>query len=77
MTIVVQQTPWVELRPGDVSFQLQGDVAVTGRAAIEIAKTCPPYYADVIALAVEQQWIRPVATVPRTDPTLIWETLKQ
>jgi hypothetical protein len=77
MTITVQQTPWVELRPGDVGFQLQGDVAVTGRAAIEIPKTCPLYYADVIAWAVEQQWIQPVASVPRTDPTLIWETLQQ
>ena len=76
MTISINQSPWVTLRPGDTSFQLNDHVSVTDRASIEITGRCPQNYAEVIAMAIEQNWIQPVAAVPRTDPTLIWETLK-
>ena len=77
MTISINQSPWVTLRPGDTSFRLNDHVSVTDRASIEISGNCPQNYAEVIAMAIEQNWIQPVAAVPRTDPTLIWETLKQ
>ena len=77
MTVTIQQSRWVDLRPGDASFRLNGDVTVTDRAFIEITGRCPLTYVNIIAMAIEQNWIQPVAAVPRTDPTLIWETLKQ
>jgi hypothetical protein len=76
MTITVQPSLWINLRPGDTSFRLNDNVSVTDRAFIEVTNTCPQNYAEVIAVAIKQQWIQPVAAVPRTDPTLIWETLK-
>ena len=77
MTISINQSPWINLRPGDPSFQLQGDIAITDRAAIEISVNCPQNYAEVMAMAIKKQWIRPVAAVPRTDPTLMWDRLKK
>ena len=76
MTITVQPSLWINLRPGDTSFRLNDNVSVTDRAFIEVTNTCPQNYAEVIAVAIKQQWIQPVSAVPRTDPTLIWETLK-
>jgi hypothetical protein len=74
--IVQQQSPWVKLSPGDVSFQLQSDVAVTNRAAIEFTNTCPQNYAELMVLGINNGWIQAVAMVPRTDPTLMWDRLK-
>ena len=76
MTFTMTESPWINLRPGDAGYQLQGDYSITDRAFIEVTNTCPQNYAEVIAVAIKQQWIRPVAAVPRNDPTLIWETLK-
>ena len=77
MTISINQSPWVTLRPGDTSFRLNDHVSVTDRASIELTVNCPHTYVNLIAMAIKQNWIQPVAAVPRTDPTLIWETLKQ
>ena len=77
MTITVQPSLWVTLRPGDTSFRLNDHVSVTDRASIEISGNCPQNYAEVMAMAIKKQWIRPVAAVPRTDPTLMWDRLKK
>lgn len=76
MTFTVAETPWVTLKSGDPSFTLQGTYAMANRAGIEITSRCPREYAAIIAQAYEQGWIKMIATVPRDDPTLIWETLK-
>jgi len=70
------ETPWVTLGPGDVSFQLTSEFVVTNRAGIRISRQCPEKYANVIAVALEQGWVEPVAVVPKTDPTLMWDLLK-
>ena len=77
MTISINQSPWVTLRPGDTSFRLNDHVSVTDRASIELTVNCPQSYAEIIAVAIKQQWIQPVAAVPRTDPTLMWDLLKK
>jgi hypothetical protein len=74
---VVAETPWVTLKEGNTGFRLQDNFTVSNRAGIEITSSCPREYATIIAQAYEQGWLRCVATVPRTDPTLIWETLQQ
>jgi hypothetical protein len=77
MTFTVSNTPWVTLRKGDPSFQLQGPYTLATRASIEIDKTCPREYAAIIAQAYERGWIKAVAVVPKDDPTYMWETLKR
>jgi len=77
MTFSVSETPWVTLHQGDPSFKLQGPLTVANRAGIEITNRCPREYASIIAQAYERGWIKMVATVPKDDPTLIWETLKK
>jgi hypothetical protein len=77
MTFAVTKTPWVTLRQGDASFQLQGDLTVASRAGILINSTCPKDYANIIAQAFAKGYIECVASVPKNDPTLIWDTLRQ
>jgi hypothetical protein len=77
MTFTVQQSPWVTLRQGDPSFQLQGQYTMATRASFEITSRCPKQYADIITRAYEQGWLKTVAVVPRDDPTYMWETLKR
>ena len=75
MTIAVEETPWVKVKPGDPSFRLNGTLSTTTRAAIDIADSCPANIAEMIIMATKRGWIRPVAYVPKDDPTLIWDTL--
>ena len=77
MTFTVAETPWVTLRPDDPSFQLQGPLTVANRAGIEITSRCPREYAQIITQAHDRGWLKAVATVPKDDPTYIWETLKR
>ena len=76
MTFTISETPWVTLRKGDPSFVLQGTYALTTRAGIEITQDCPKHLVDNITWAINQGWLEAVAFVPKTDPTLIWDTLK-
>lgn len=76
MKFTVNESPWVTLRNGDTGFRLDNGITVCDRAGIEITNTCPSGMATVIADAWEKGWIRPVAVVPKSDPTLIWETIK-
>jgi hypothetical protein len=77
MTITATETPWVTLKQGDTSFTLQDDFAVAYRASIEVSADCPSEYANIIAGAYKRGWLVPVATVPKTDPTLMWDTLRK
>ena len=77
MSFTVAESPWVTLRKGDPSFQLQGQYTMATRASIEITKDCPKGYASIIAQAHDRGWLKAVATVPKDDPTYMWETLKK
>jgi hypothetical protein len=77
MSFTVAESPWVTLRRGDPSFQLQGPYTLADRAYIEITNDCPRGYLEPLANAINQGWIKSVATVPKDDPTLVWETLKR
>jgi hypothetical protein len=76
MSFTVQESPWVTLRKGDPSFQLQGTMVVADRAGVQINSSCPEHVAKQLIKAIECGWIETVATVPKNDPTLFWETLK-
>jgi len=64
------------LRPGDVSFRLQDGITIVNRAGVDISRDCPEHYAEVILECLRQGWLTPVAAVPHTDPTLMWDTLQ-
>ena len=70
------ESPWVTLRRGDPSFQLQGPFTLADRAGIEITSKAPLDLQKQINSYIKMGWIRPVAFVPKDDPTLIWDTLK-
>ena len=74
--ITVSETPWVRIAKGDPSWHLEGPVSVTGRAAIDVTDACPADIARIIIMAAERGWIKPVAYVPKDDPTLMWDRLK-
>lgn len=76
MTITINQSPWITLKEGDTGFTLKDSFTMAYRAGIEVTASCPREYASIIMQAYERGWLVPVATVPRTDPTLIWETLR-
>lgn len=77
MTFTVTESPWVTLRQGDPSFQLQGPYTIATRASIEISLDCPRSIINDIEWAMQKGWIKAVATVPRDDPTYMWDTLKR
>lgn len=77
MTFTVSESPWVTLRRGDPSFQLQGPYTMATRASIEIDVDCPFEYRQIITQAHARGWIKAVAVVPKDDPTLIWDTIRK
>ena len=77
INFTVSESPWVTLREGDPSFQLQGPYTLADRASIEFTDRCPPEYRSMIIQARKQGWIKPVAVVPKDDPTYMWDTLRK
>lgn len=77
MSFTVAESYWVTLRKGDPSFQLQGPFTIANRASILLNRDCPTQVADYITWAESNGWIEAVATVPKTDPTYMWEILKR
>jgi hypothetical protein len=67
---------WVTLKQGDPSFHLIGSLYVASRAGIQINADCPKQVRDYVMLALKSRWIEPIATVPKNDPTLMWDTLQ-
>lgn len=76
MTFTKDETSWVTLRYNDPRFRLRGDITIANRAGLVINPTCPTSYAGIIAEAFEKGYIELVAAVPKNDPTLIWDTLR-
>ena len=61
MTFTVAETPWVTLRKGDPSFQLQGPYSLANRAGIIITPDCPNEHKWIIQQCFEngglKQWL--------------------
>jgi len=77
ITFTVSETPWVTLKSGDPSFQLKGAYSLTDRAGLQINNDCPQGLRQIIVNAYERGWIECVASVPKDDPTYMWETLRK
>jgi len=75
---MITQTPStvVTVRAGEASFFLKDGSTLVPRAAIEIANNCPSDIIKAITIGFERGWLKAVAYVPETDPTLLWDILK-
>lgn len=69
--------PWVSITKDDPRFTLHSSVYQADRAAIQFERSCPQNVLETVAWAIRKGHIKIIANVPKTDPTLIWETLKQ
>jgi hypothetical protein len=58
------------LAPDDINFTIQGKFTIARRATIEITKSCPAGYREIIAECYNRGWIEPVAYI--TDQELIF-----
>jgi hypothetical protein len=76
MTFTTVETPWVTVKKNDPSFKLQGPLTVSDRAYIQINKECPTNMVLLLQNAIQNGWVEAVASVPKDDPTLFWDTLK-
>jgi hypothetical protein len=77
MTINSIERKWVSLRKGDIGFTLEDNCIVARRAWLEIKNDCPKEYIEIIRKAYQEGYIDVVATVPKSDPILMWDILKQ
>ena len=76
MAITVSETPWVTVKRTDPGFVLEGSTTIATRAGIEFTDSCPRDVMNTVAWAMKNGWIELVAHVPKDDPTLMWDTLK-
>jgi hypothetical protein len=59
------------INPGDTGFQIIDGFTTATRASVEIDGECPHSYAIIIAQALEQGWIRPVAHITEREKLFI------
>ncbi len=60
-----------KLKPGQKGFQIQGDITLCDRAAIEIDPRCPSNISNYIMWAYQQGYIKPVAYVTEQELTFM------
>ena len=74
--IKVAESPWVTVKRTDPGFILEGTATIATRAGIEFSDSCPRDVMNTVAWAMKNGWIELVAHVPKDDPTLMWDRLK-
>ena len=67
---------YVSLRPGHEDFSFSPDgITIVPRASIEIDEKCPTEYKQMLMVALDFGWVRPVAYMRETEYTM--ELLKK
>lgn len=61
------------IRPGEADFIIQDGLTVVPRAGFELTASCPSGYRDIIMMAINQGYLKPVATVK--DSEYMWDQL--
>lgn len=62
------------LMPGDPNWFFTTDgFSLTPRASFSINQQCPKEYRDILAICINNGWIKPVAHVKESE--FIWEQL--
>jgi hypothetical protein len=55
------------LKSGDPGFQIIDGFTTANRASVEISARCPENIRDLIALALKEGWIKPVAYITERE----------
>lgn len=62
------------LRPGDAGFTIVDGFMLAQRAGFELSPDCPQAYSSVILQAINKGYLKPIATVKRSE--LVWDRLE-
>jgi hypothetical protein len=65
----------ITIRPGNKHWIMNDGIISCTRAGFEISDTCPQEYLMIIAQAIDNNWIKPVANL--FDHELTFEILSQ
>ena len=63
--------PIKTIRPGDKMFKIHNGFMACDRASIEISPHCPIQWANIIARAHQEGWLKPVAHVTEKEYVLM------
>lgn len=75
LNIISSSSDLKTLRPGDPHFNMVDGMILGQRAGFEIDPACPKYYKAVIVEAINNGWLRPIATVREHE--LNWEIMSK
>jgi hypothetical protein len=73
MTFTVSENGFKDIRQDDAHFIMTDGIRLVPRASIEISKSCPYNYQQIIADCIDRGWVKPVAYIKTKE--LIWEKL--
>jgi hypothetical protein len=73
MTFITTENIFKELKRDDAHFFMTDGIKVVPRAGIEISKSCPYNYQQILADCIDRGWVKPVAYIKTKE--LIWEKL--
>ena len=59
------------IRPGDKLFKIHNGFMASDRASLEISPHCPTQWANIIARAHQEGWLKPVAHVTEKEYVLM------
>jgi hypothetical protein len=61
----------IKLQRGDRGFQITDGILLADRASLEITQDCPENMRDILALAYQHGWIKPVAHITEREKIFI------
>lgn len=61
------------LRPGDPGFAIHNGFMMANRAGFELSPDCPKAYSQVILQAISNGYLKPIATVKKSE--IVWDRL--
>jgi hypothetical protein len=73
MTFIIPENNFKEIKRDDALFYMTDGIRLVPRASIEISKSCPYNYQQIIADCIDRGWVKPVAYIKTKE--LIWEKL--
>lgn len=62
------------IKPGDSKWLIEDGSVIVPRAGFEIDPKCPKDYRQIIVMALQYNWLMPVANVK--DSELFWEAMQ-
>lgn len=73
MTFITPENIFKELKRDDALFYMTDGIKMVPRAGIEISKSCPYNYQQILADCIDRGWVKPIAYIKTKE--LIWEKL--